>query len=137
MPQKQQSYLYNLVRDRELDYEETLATIMHESSFDSSVVASGNYGYFQINKVNHASLAKALDTANKPLDPYVNMNWGTYMLSNLYAKYEKNGLTGRSLKEAVLSAYNKGESGYKRTGKATKYIEKHDQALAYIQKLMK
>jgi soluble lytic murein transglycosylase-like protein len=136
MPYKEQEYLYKKVRERGLDYEETLATILHESSFRSNVVAGRNYGYFQINKVNHASLAKTLRTANKPLDPYVNINWGTYMLSNLYKKYQKQGLKGRALKDAVLSAYNKGESGYKQTGKATKYIQKHDQALAYIQKLL-
>lgn len=136
MPLKEQKYLFEKVRDRGLDYEETLATIMQESDFSSSIVDSGNYGYFQINKVNHASLAKTLGTDNDPLDPYVNINWGTYMLSNLYKKYAETGLEGRELKEAVLSAYNKGEGGYKRTGKATKYIKKHDQALAYIQKLM-
>lgn len=137
MSKKEQEYLYQKVVDRDLDYESTLATIFQESSFRSDVVDEGNYGYFQVNRVNHSSLAKTLKTPNTPLDPFVNINWGTYMISNLYQKYEKQGLEGRELLEAVLSAYNKGEGGYSRTGKATKYIEKHDQSLKYIQKLMK
>ncbi|MBP1309287.1 soluble lytic murein transglycosylase-like protein [Paenibacillus sp. 1182] len=136
MPKQEQKYLYQKVKARGLDYEETLATILQESSFHSNVVDSGNYGYFQVNKVNHAYLAQTLKTANKPLDPYINMNWGTYVLSNLYKKYAAKGLKNSELKEAVLSTYNKGEGGYKRTGKATKYIKKHDQSLKYIQKIM-
>ncbi|MFF2531423.1 transglycosylase SLT domain-containing protein [Brevibacillus sp. NPDC058079] len=137
MPKREQEYLFKMVSERGLDYEETLATIFHESSFQSDAVEKGNYGYFQINKVNHASMAKTLKTENKPLDPYININWGTYMLSDLYQKYAKKGLKGRELKEAVLSAYNKGEGGYKETGKATKYILKHDQSLESIKQWMK
>ncbi|WP_245595228.1 transglycosylase SLT domain-containing protein [Fictibacillus gelatini] len=134
MSYSQQKYLYQLTRQRGLDYKETLAVILHESSFNPKAYSAGNYGYFQINKVNHRSLAKQLHTKNKPYDPYVNMNWGTYMLSNLTKKYKKKGYRGTKLKEAVLSAYNKGEGGYARTGKATSYIRAHNKALAYIKK---
>ena len=127
-----QKYLYDLCVKRGLDYKETLAVIRHESSFNPRAKGGNNYGYFQVSKVNHANLAKTLKTKNAPFDPYINMNWGTYMLSNLQNKYKKYGLKGSNLKAAVLSAYNKGEGGYARTGKATAYIKRHNQHLAYI-----
>jgi len=135
MPYKQQEYLYNLTKKRGLDYKDTLAVIMLESTFRPNVVASNNYGYFQVNKVNHARLAKTLGTKNAPLDPYVNMNWGTFMLAELKTKFEKKGLKGTALKEAMLSAYNRGEGGYKKYGKATHYLNKHSQSLAKINKM--
>lgn len=135
MPYKQQEYLYKLTKQRGLDYKETLAVIMLESTFRPNVVASNNYGYFQVNKVNHPRLAKTLGTKNAPLDPYVNMNWGTFMLAELKKKFQKQGLKGTALKEAMLSAYNRGEGGYKKYGKATHYINKHNQSLAKINKM--
>lgn len=137
MPEKQQEYLYGLVRDRGLDYEDTLAVILQESSFDADSIDSGNYGYFQVNRVNHDSLADTLNTKNTPLNPYVNINWGTYMLSSLQEKFEDKGYTGRKLQEAVLSSYNRGENGYKKYGVAEQYMDRHDAALITIQKWMK
>lgn len=128
----EQKYLYNLCVQRGLDYKEMLAVIKHESSFNKKAVGGSNYGYFQVNKLNHANLAKKLKTKVAPFDPYVNMNWGTSMLADLTNKYKKKGLKGNALKEAVLSAYNKGEGGYARTGKAVSYIKKHNENLAYI-----
>ncbi|MEH6943202.1 transglycosylase SLT domain-containing protein [Bacillus sp. JJ722] len=133
----EQKYLYDLSVKRGLDYKEMLAVIKHESSFNKKAKGGTNYGYFQINKVNHASLAKKLKTKVAPYDPYVNMNWGTYMLAGLTNKYKKKGLKGNALKDAVLSAYNKGEGGYARTGKAVAYIKKHNQCLAYIKARVK
>lgn len=135
MPKAQQEYLYTLTKQRGLDYKETLAVIKHESSFRPNAKNGQSYGYFQIGKVNHATLSKLLKTANKPLDPYVNMNWGTHMLSELTKKYQKQGYTGTRLKEAVLSAYNKGEYGYKKTGKAVSYINGHNLALSQIKRM--
>lgn len=128
----EQKYLYDLCVKRGLDYKEMLAVIKHESSFNKKAKGGSNYGYFQINKVNHATLAKKLKTKVAPYDPYVNMNWGTYMLADLKNKYKKKGLKGNALKDAVLSAYNKGEGGYARTGKAVSYIKKHNACLAYV-----
>ena len=134
MPYDQQKYLYNLSKQRGLDYKEMLAFIKHESEFRATVVGGGNsFGYFQVNKVNHSRLSQTLKTKNDPFDPYVNINWGTYLVSELYQKYRGQGLSGTALKEAVLSAYNKGEGGYAKTGKAVAYIQKHNQSLNYIQ----
>ncbi|WP_042349766.1 transglycosylase SLT domain-containing protein [Bacillus massiliigorillae] len=128
----EQKYLYDLCVMRGLDYKEMLAVIKHESSFNKKAMSGSNYGYFQINKVNHATLAKKLKTKVAPYDPYVNMNWGTYMMADLTNKYKKKGLKGNALRDAVLSAYNKGEGGYARTGKAVSYIKKHNECLAYV-----
>ncbi len=128
----QQLYLYELSIKRKLNYVDMLAFIHHESTFRANARGGKNYGYFQINKINHARLSKVLKTKNAPNDPYVNMNWGTYMISELYTKYKKKGLKGTALKNAVLSAYNKGEGGYARTGLAKAYIKKHNQSLAYV-----
>lgn len=130
-----QKYLYDLTQQRGLDYKETLAVIMIESSFRSNAVSGNNYGYFQINKVNHASLAKTLKTKNTPLDPKTNLNWGTYMLSNIEMKYRNQGLTGKELRESVLSEYNRGANGFKKYGKSTKYIQKYYKALEEIHQL--
>lgn len=132
---KNQKYLYDLTQQRGLDYKETLAVIMIESSFRSNAVSGNNYGYFQINKVNHASLAKTLKTKNTPLDPKTNLNWGTYMLSNIEKKYRNQGLTGKELRESVLSEYNRGANGFKKYGKPTKYIQNYYKALEEIHQL--
>lgn len=124
MPYEHQKYLYDLTKKRGLDYFETLAVIGHESTYRANAKGGSNYGYFQINSVNHSSLAKKLGTKVAPFDPYVNINWGTSMLSDLKQKYGS--------KDALLSAYNKGEGGYKKYGKATAYINKHNQVLAQI-----
>ena len=127
MPYEHQKYLYEMTKKRGLDYLETLAFIGHESEFNPNAKGANNYGYFQISSVNHTHLSGKLGTKNAPFDPYVNINWGTYMISDLYKKYGN--------KDAVLSAYNKGEGGYAKTGKATAYIQKHNQVLAKLKSM--
>lgn len=56
------------------------------------------------------------------------------MLSDLTKKFYKKGYRNEKLKEAVLSAYNKGEYGYKKTGKAVAYIKVHNRALSIVKK---
>ncbi len=116
-----------------LDYEKVLAVMEHESKFDPNAIgATSDFGYFQINSINHAWLSETLGTPNDPLDPYVNMQWGTFFLSDLIDYWEKEGLTGTALEEAVLSSYNKGKTGYRRTGKAVNYVEKVRESHALI-----
>lgn len=124
MPYEHQKYLYEMTQKRGLDYKETLAFIGHESEFNPNAKGGNNYGYFQISSVNHDFLAKTLGTKNAPFDPYVNINWGTHMISELYKKYGN--------KEAVLSAYSKGEGGYAKTGVNIAYVKKHNQVLSQI-----
>lgn len=125
MPIEHQKYLYDLCVKRDLDYIKTLALIKLESNFNPNNISRTNdYGYMQINRGNHNHLSKNLNTQNDGLNPYINMNWGTYMLSNLYDSYAHQGLTGERLDRSTWSAYNKGVAGFKRHGEATGYINK-------------
>ncbi|HWL23599.1 MAG TPA: transglycosylase SLT domain-containing protein [Ureibacillus sp.] len=134
LPYEHQEYLYSLCMDYGLEYEKVLAVMEHESKFNPSAIgATSDFGYFQINSINHEWLSQKLGTPNSPLDPYVNMQWGTFFLADLYDYWENQGLTGSALEEAVLSSYNKGKTGYRRTGKATNYIEKVRESYALIQ----
>lgn len=134
MPIRYQKYLYEMSKKRGLSYQETLAVINHESSFDPNKISpSMDYGYFQVNEINFSALAKKLRTAPRPLNPYINIDWGTYLLAHLYHYWEKQGLKGNVLHEAVWSSYNEGITGYYRNGIETTYVQKTIQSLKYIQ----
>lgn len=125
IPSAHYNYLVKKVNEYGLDLKKTLAVMKHESNFNPNAISSTNdYGYFQINIVNHNNLSALLGTANEPLNPYVNIDWGTYMLADLTNKWTSAGLSGSALDDAVLSSYNKGLNGYKKYGKATVYLEK-------------
>ena len=125
MPKEHQEYLYELCVEKGLDYKKTLALIKHESVFDQKAINETNdYGYFQINEVNHEELTLELQTANDPLDPYINMQWGTYMLADLYEYWADKGYHGQGLADAVWSSYNKGKTGFIERGHAVEYVSK-------------
>ena len=137
MPVEHQKYLYELTEEYELDYLKTLALIQHESVFNPNATNETNdYGYFQINQINHVQLSKDLDTPNAPLDPYVNIKWGTFMLSELYERWEDEGYSGEHLDYAVWSSYNRGNVGFMRNGYADAYIKKMKESIASIEKYM-
>lgn len=144
MPEKHQKYLYAICKKRGLNYLKTLALLKHESQFKSDIISSTNdYGYMQINAVNHNRLSKQLKTPNTPLDPYVNINWGTYMLKELYDMWSKKGIDNTNpetsitiLDRYVISSYNKGVAGFRKYGEATKYIEKVESELELLLKLI-
>lgn len=125
MPKEHQEYLYDLCQTYGLSYKKTLAVIQHESVFDPNATNPTNdYGYFQINQVNHASLSEKLNTKNSPFNPYVNMQWGTYMLADLYTYWSEKGYHGQGLDDAVWSSYNRGKSGFMKNGHAVAYVNK-------------
>lgn len=125
LPLEHQKYLYNMCIQRNIDYKSALAVIDIESSFRANVISKTNdYGYFQINKVNHKRLTKTLGTKNQPLDPYININWGTYMLNELKNKYTQEGYKGEGLRNAILSAYKRGQYGFKKYGVDNNYVGK-------------
>jgi soluble lytic murein transglycosylase-like protein len=125
MPKEHQLFLYQKTQERGLDYEKVLAIIATESNFQSNAVSStDDFGYFQINRMNHEYLAETLNTSNSPLNPYVNIDWGTYMLSTLYDYWKEQGMTGEQLDYYVWSSYNKGIDGLKENGLAIRYISK-------------
>lgn len=132
MPKAHQEYLYKLCQERGLNYKKMLAIIKHESQFNPNCITDRDYGYFQVNKSNHAELAKALNTANAPLDPYINLNWGTYMISNIYKYWSKNGHAGRDLDQLAWSEYNEGHRGLQKWGLATNYIKKVDSEKQFV-----
>lgn len=131
MPKEHQRYLYDLCIERDLDYLKVMAVISLESNFKQDLISKTNdYGYMQINIVNHKRLSGILSRGNGPLDPYVNLNWGTYLLEELYNAWEKenvdstvkDGEVFSKLDKYVMSSYNKGLTGFKRGGMATRYI---------------
>lgn len=133
LPVEHQKFLYERCMELGLDYEKALAVMEHESKFDSNAVgATKDYGYFQINVINHKWMADMNDTANRPLDPKTNILWGTYMLSDLYNYWEAKGKQGEALDEAVWSSYNKGTQGYKNTGVASEYVSKVKESLVLV-----
>lgn len=154
MPKEHQEFLYKMVEEAgNLDYKKVLAIIKHESQFDPNtvshnyrnrtylkdgekvtekVISSSDCGYFQINTCNHEILANDLGTENNPLDPYINIKWGTYILSNLYDYWSEKGYTGVQLEDAVLSSYNRGITGYRKNGRADNYIKKIKEAEDYV-----
>jgi hypothetical protein len=130
MPEKHQRYLFEKCKERGLDYKKTLALIQHESNYNPNAVSDTmDYGYFQINEINRAELAKKLNTPDSPLNPYINMDWGTYILAELYEYWEEKGVTGEELDRHVWSSYHKGIKGFKENGEATSYIKKVEAAL--------
>lgn len=125
MPKEHQEYLYELTQKYGLNYKKTLAVIQHESVFDPNATnVTNDFGYFQINQINHKTLSETLQTENNPFDPYVNMQWGTYMLSDLYTHWSEQGYKGQGLDDAVWSSYNRGRTGFLRNGHAVAYIDK-------------
>lgn len=133
MDREHQEYLYQLCQERGLDYLKTLAVLKHESQFDPNAISpGGDFGYMQVNRVNHKYLSKTLETPNDPLDPFVNLNWGTYLLASAYNHWEARGITGEQLDKYALSTYNKGLTGFRNHGKAVSYIAKVNRELEYL-----
>lgn len=132
MPKAHQQYLFSLCSERNLDYKKVLAIIKNESQFKSNCITNRDYGYFQVNECNHSELSKKLGTVNDALDPYININWGTHMLSDIYMKWEKQGYYGSALDNIVLSEYNQGATGLKKWGLATEYLKRVKKELDYV-----
>ena len=127
-----QEYLYLLCQNYNLDFVKTLGLIGHESVYNSNAqginkdkngnIISIDYGYMQINNANREWLSEATNTPDAPLNPYINLEWGTYVLNSLYVSFEKEGYTGKDLDEAVWSAYNRGRTGFRKYGVKEDYV---------------
>lgn len=136
MPRAHQEYLNKLCNERGLNYTNMLAIIKHESQFDSNCITNRDYGYFQVNTCNHTDLAKELKTENEALDPYININWGTYMMSGIYKKWINKGYSGEELDKVAWSEYNEGAYGLKKWGLANNYINKVNSEKRFIESVM-
>lgn len=138
LPREHQEFLYTRSVELGIDYEKALAVMEHESKFDPNAIgATSDYGYFQINQINHKWMTDVNNTTNSPLDPKTNIIWGTYMLNWLNEHWKSKGLSGDALDVAVWSSYNKGIGGYQQTGEATEYISKVRESLELVKKWRK
>ena len=86
-------------------YDVVIALIERESSFRENVISpTDDYGYMQINEINHEWLGEELGITDF-LDGEQNVLAGVYILSDLYDRYDDIGL--------ALMCYNCGENGAK------------------------
>lgn len=122
MPEEQQEFVYYLCLGYNLDFTLVMALIQHESSFDPNVISSTNdYGYMQINQINHQWLTDALGVTDFT-DPYQNIRAGVFVLRKLFERYQDANM--------VLMAYNMGESA------AAKLWEKGIYSTDYTEKIL-
>lgn len=97
-----QQMILERCEELDLDFAFVMAVIFRESSFRPNADSGSSVGLMQINRVNHDWLSKELGITDF-FDPEQNVKAGTYMLRQLFEKYEDAGM--------VLMAYNMGESG--------------------------
>ena len=134
MDEETQEFIYCLSCDYNIDFSLVMAIIETESGFNAKVVSATNdYGLMQINKINHRYLKKAVGVTDF-LDPHQNVSAGTFMLKNLFEKYDDPA--------KVLMAYNMGEGGASRLWKqgvySTNYSNKvMNKALEYQEQISK
>lgn len=95
-----------------LDFPFVMAVIFKESSFRPNADSGSSVGLMQINRMNHNWLSKELDISNF-FDPEQNVKAGTYILKDLFDKYEDPA--------KVLMCYNMGETGARRLWKKGVY----------------
>lgn len=103
MPEEQQEFVFYLCKGYNIDFTLVMALIQHESSFTPDVISPTNdYGYMQINSVNHEWLTETIGVTDY-LDPYQNIRAGVFVLRKLFERYQDTDM--------VLMAYNMGENG--------------------------
>lgn len=119
MPEEQQEFTYYLCTGYNIDFTLVMALIQNESSFDPAVISKTNdYGYMQINQINHQWLTDTLGVTDFT-DPYQNIRAGVFVLRKLFERYQDTNM--------VLMAYNMGEDAARLWEKgiySTDYTEK-------------
>lgn len=103
-PYEYQDYLWQLCVEKDIEqyYELLIAQMYHESAFDPSAQSkTSDSGIMQINECNHEWLSKIVGDDDF-LDPYTNMQAGTYLMASFLHKYEDV--------HKALVCYNMGES---------------------------
>lgn len=102
-----QDYIREKCEEYDVPMELVIAMIEHESSFRADVISKTNdYGYMQINTINHEWLSETLGVSNF-LDPYENILCGIYIISGHLEKTDGNI-------ELALMRYNCGATGARR-----------------------
>lgn len=125
-----QDYISEICESYGVPLEVVIALIGVESNYTPQIISKTNdYGYMQINGINHDWLMQELDITDF-LDPYDNIHCGVYMLSELYKKYTDT--------TQVLMCYNCGETGAKRLWDkgvyTTDYVEKVNLAIGNLER---
>ena len=134
MDKETQEFIYYLSYGYNIDFPFVMALIETESGFNPNAVSATNdCGLMQINKINHGYLTKAVGVTNF-FDPYQNVCAGTFMLKNLFEKYDDPA--------KVLMAYNMGEGGASRLWKQGVYESNYsnkvmNKALQYKEQISK
>ena len=97
-----QLMIYEKCVEYGLDFPFVMSVIYRESSFRPNADSGSSVGLMQINRINHGWLSEKLGLTDF-FDPEQNVTAGTYMLKDLFDKYQNPRL--------VLMAYNMGETG--------------------------
>jgi soluble lytic murein transglycosylase-like protein len=119
-----QVYLWNLCRDRGLDYYTVLALIERESAYKWDAVGDNenSYGYGQIYKKWHLERMEE-EGVQDLTDPYGNLRVCTNFLQELQGKYGESG------DNCVLMVYNMGESTAKKLWKQGIYSSEYSRGI--------
>lgn len=139
MPFKHQEFVFLKSQRLDLDYAELLAIIAAESDFNTDLISDENdYGYYQINQIHHDSLSTYLDTRNAPLDPIINIAWGTHMLDDYYMYWEEKGLEGQKLNHYVWASFHQNSYGIndKTILQSAAYIETLEKTIPKIERVL-
>lgn len=123
-PEVVQVYLWEMCKEKDLDYYLILALIERESGYRYDCLGDdGNsLGYMQIYEKYH------VESMNKEgvtdlFDPYGNIRVGTSFLQELYEKYGSSG------DNCVLMVYNMGAGGASRCWKDGKYSSEYSRGI--------
>ena len=123
-PEVVQVYLWEMCKEKDLDYYLILALIERESGYRYDCLGDdGNsLGYMQIYEKYH------VESMNKEgvtdlFDPYGNIRVGTSFLQELYEKYGSSG------DHCVLMVYNMGAGGASRCWKKGIYSSEYSRAI--------
>lgn len=108
-PEVVQVYLWELCKEKKLNYYLVVALLEHESHYKYDCLGDyGNsFGYMQIYQKYHIDRMKKEQVADL-MDPYGNMRVGTTFLQELYEGYGSSG------DNCVLMVYNMGTGGAKK-----------------------
>lgn len=124
LPEDVQAYLWELCKERELDYYMVLALIERESGYRSDAVGdSGNsFGYCQVYKKWHIE-RMAKEQVEDLTDPYGNLKVGTSFLAEIQEKYKSSGA------HCILMVYNMGEDTAKKLWKDYIYSSEYSRGI--------
>jgi soluble lytic murein transglycosylase-like protein len=134
MPKAHQKLLCEYSWRNGVPYLDVLALVGTESNFDEKCVALNKYyGYFQIGKGHFPDLAASLKTANDPLNGEVNIQWGTAMYGWILEGSPVKNLPPEAQRDAALSIYSRGPTGYAQKGLNQPYLARYAEQLAIVE----